>query len=78
MRAGKGKGGTAGWPAAVGISLQLDWLAPSAARGFDADTGVNHSYAFFELDTIQSSGLGSSHKLHVGDNTWFAGLMFEF
>jgi hypothetical protein len=75
---GKGKGGTAGWQAAVGISLQLDWLDPSAARGFDADAGVNHSYAFFELDTIQSSGLGSSNKLHVGDNTWFAGLMFEF
>jgi len=75
---GRGQGGTAGWQAAVGISLQLDWLDPSAARGFDADAGVNHSYAFFELDTIQSSGLGSSHKLHVGDNTWFAGLMFEF
>jgi hypothetical protein len=75
---GRGQGGTAGWQAAVGISLQLDWLDPSAARGFDADAGVNHSYAFFELDTIQSSGLGSSNKLHVGDNTWFAGLMFEF
>ena len=75
---GKGAGGTAGWQSAVGISLQLDWMDPSAARGFDADAGVNHSYAFFELDTIQSSGLGGSNKLHVGDNTWFAGLMFEF
>ena len=75
---GRGQGGTAGWQAAVGISLQLDFLDPSSARGFDADSGVNHTYAFFELDTIQSSGLGSSNKLHVGDNTWFAGLMFEF
>jgi hypothetical protein len=75
---GKGKGGTAGWQAAVGISLQLDFLDPSAARGFDADSGVNHTYAFFELATIQSSGLGGQNKLHVGDNTWFAGLMFEF
>jgi hypothetical protein len=75
---GHGAGGTMGWQAAVGISLQLDWIDPGAARGFDADAGVNHTYAFFELDTIQSSGLGSANKLHVGDNTWFAGLMFEF
>ncbi len=64
--------------AAIGISLQLDWLDPGAARGFDADSGVNHTYAFFELATIQSSGLGRGRELHVGDNTWFAGLMFEF
>ena len=75
---GRGQGGTAGWQSAIGISLQLDFLDPGAARGFDSDIGVNHTYAFFELDTIQSSGLGSKNKLHVGDSTWFAGLMFEF
>ena len=62
----------------MGLALRLDFLDPAAARGFDADAGVNHSYAFFELDTIRSSGLGSKNALHVGDNTWFAGLMFEF
>jgi hypothetical protein len=75
---GRGQGGTMGWQATVGLALQLDFVDPSAARGFDADAGVNHTYAFFELDTIQSSGLGSKNALHVGDNTWFAGLMFEF
>ncbi len=75
---GRGAGGTLGWQAAVGIAFLLDFLDPAAARGFDADAGVNHTYAFFELTTIQASGLGRKNALHVGDNTWFAGLLFEF
>lgn len=75
---GRGQGGTMGWQAALGISLRLDFLDPGAARGFDADAGVNHSYAFFELDHIDGSGLYRKDVLRVGDNTWFAGLMFEF
>jgi hypothetical protein len=39
---------------------------------------VNHTYAFFELDHINGSGLGKKNVLHVGDDTWFTGLMFEF
>jgi hypothetical protein len=75
---GRGAGGTLGWQAAVGISLQLDFIDASSARAFDSDVGVNHTYIFFELAHIDSSGLGQSGKLHVGDSTWFAGLMFEF
>ena len=62
----------------MGISLQLDFIDPSSARGFDADSGVNHTYAFFELDHVDGSGLYRKDVLRVGDNTWFAGLMFEF
>jgi hypothetical protein len=75
---GHGQGGTMGWQAAIGLSLRLDFLDPSAARGFDADSGVNHSYAFFELDHVNGSGLYRKDVLRVGDDTWFAGLMFEF
>ena len=74
----KGQGGTMGWQAAVGLSLRLDFLDPGAARGFDADSGVNHTYAFFELDHVNGSGLYRKDVLRVGDDTWFAGLMFEF
>jgi hypothetical protein len=76
--ASKGQGGTMGWQAAVGLSLSLDFIDPGAARGFDADSGVNHTYAFFELDHIDGSGLYHKDVLRVGDDTWFAGLMFEF
>jgi hypothetical protein len=74
----KGQGGTMGWQAAIGLSLRLDFLDPSTARGFDSDSGVNHTYAFFEMAHIDGSGLYRKDVLRVGDNTWFAGLMFEF
>jgi hypothetical protein len=77
-RGGRGQGGTAGWQAAVGISLQLDFFDPGAARGFDADVGVNHTYAFFEMTHVNGSGLYRKDVLRVGDSTWFTGLMFEF
>ena len=67
-----------GWQAAIGLSLRLDFLDPSTARGFDSDSGVNHTYAFFEMAHIDGSGLYRKDVLRVGDNTWFAGLMFEF
>jgi len=76
--ASKGQGGTMGWQASVGLSLQLDFLDPGTARGFDADSGVNHSYAFFEWDYVNGNGLYRKDVLRVGDSTWFTGLMFEF
>ena len=75
---GTGHGGTLGWHAAVGLSLVLDFIDPSAARSFDSESGVNHTYAFVELGHWDVSGLGGANRLHVGDNTWVAGLMFEF
>jgi len=75
---GHGQGGTAGWQAAIGVALQLDFIDPAAAHEFDADVGVNHTCAFFELDHVDGSGLYRSDTLRVGDDTWFAGLMFEF
>jgi hypothetical protein len=75
---GHGSGGTAGWQAAVGISLLLDFLDPDAARGLDMETNINHSYVFFEWNRVDATGLGMSNKLHVGDSRWVIGLMFEF
>ena len=77
-KGGHGSGGTAGWQAAAGMSLLLDILDPDAARGLDMETGVNHSYVFFEWNHVDASGLGMSKKLHVGDSRWVLGLMFEF
>jgi hypothetical protein len=74
----RGQGGTAGWQVAAGISLMLDFLDPGAARAFDGDIGVNHTYAFFEVTKISGRGLGAKNVLHVGDTTWFGGIMFEF
>jgi hypothetical protein len=75
---GHGSGGTVGWQAAAGMSLMLDILDPDAARGLDMETGVNHSYLFFEWNHVDASGLGMSKQFHVGDSRWVIGLMFEF
>jgi hypothetical protein len=75
---GHGSGGTLGWQAAAGMSLLLDILDSEAARGLDMETGVNHSYVFFEWNNVDASGLGMSNRLHVGDSRWVLGLMFEF
>ena len=73
---GRGSGGTLGWQACAGISLMLDMLDPGATRSLDMETGINHTYLFFEWDLVD--GLGVNHQLHVGDSTWVIGLMFEF
>ena len=73
---GRGSGGTLGWQACAGISLMLDMLDPGATRSLDMETGINHTYLFFEWDLVD--GLGVNHQLHVGDSTWMLGLMFEF
>lgn len=75
---GTGRGGTLGWHAAIGLSLVLDFLDPVAAHQFDIEMGVNHTHLFAELGHWDISGLGAGHRLHVGDNTWMAGLLFEF
>jgi hypothetical protein len=73
---GRGSGGTLGWQTCAGISLMLDMLDPGATRSLDMETGINHTYLFFEWDLVD--GLGVNHQLHVGDSTWVLGLMFEF
>ena len=75
---GRGRGGTLGWQAAVGLSLVLDIVDLGSARELDSETGINHTHLFVELVKYEASGLGQKNKLHVGDSTWLAGLLFEF
>lgn len=75
---GRGRGGTAGWHAAGGVALVLDFLDPDAAHDFDEDMGVNHTALTFEFFHSDISGLGQSNRLHVGDNNWTLGLLLEF
>jgi len=75
---GRGAGGTAGWQASAGLALQLDILDPASMRELDSETGLNHMYAFWEYAHVDASGLGMGNRLHLGDNTWSAGLLLEF
>ncbi|MCB9555509.1 MAG: hypothetical protein H6707_05345 [Deltaproteobacteria bacterium] len=74
----KASGGSAGIQFNAGLALLLDVFEPSAAKNLDADTGVNHTYLFFEFVHQATDGFGSEKRLDVGDTTWQAGLAFEF
>ncbi len=63
-----------GWHATAGLMLGLAWLSSSAnSAGAIADPCA----LFFEWSYAAINGLGLSNTLHVGDNTWFAGIAFD-
>ena len=67
-------GFTPGWHLAVGLALGLNSLGLGAVKqGAVAGPGS----LFFEWDYAAINGLGLGSGLHVGDSTWFAGLMFD-
>jgi hypothetical protein len=72
-----GKGHTWGTHWAAGLALHLNAFDNAAAVNLDNSVGINHTYAFFEVMSSQLTGLGQSHALFVGTNTWAVGLAFE-
>lgn len=73
-----GQEDTAGIEFAPGVAFLLDFLEPGAARKLDADSGVNHSYLFFELLFASIDGLWAQNVMIFSDTTWNAGLLLEF
>ena len=74
-----GKGHTFGTMAALGLSLDLNTFDEYTARNFDNSMGVNHTYLFAEVYSLDLTGLGVQRgPLRVGATTWAAGLAFEF
>jgi hypothetical protein len=74
----RGYGGSFGLRLAGGLMLLLDWIEPRAARTFDNEFGVNHSYIFFEYYWAWVDGFGSGNRMNVGDDSWVLGLALEF
>ena len=67
-------GFTPGWHVAGGLALGLNSLGTGPVKpGAIAGSGS----IFFEWDYAAINGLGLGSALHVGDSTWFAGLMFD-
>ncbi len=74
----KGKGASWGTSFALGVSFALDAIDKGASRNMDNSTGINNTYVFLEATFLTLNGIGQSNALHVGSNTWTAGLAFEF
>jgi hypothetical protein len=65
---------TPGWHAAAGVSLGLNLLGLGPIRrGEIGGPGA----LFFEWDWAVLNGLGMGDRLHLGDSTWYAGLLFD-
>jgi hypothetical protein len=67
-------GFTPGWHVAAGMILGLNSLGIGAIK---PDAIADPFALFFEWNYAAINGLGFSNKLHVGDSTWFAGIMFD-
>jgi hypothetical protein len=78
------KGGTLGWQIQPGLALRLDGFDKMSARTFDNETGVNHSFIFFEFTYAVVEGLGQANHMYlspmdlVPHGTFLAGLGIEF
>ena len=73
-----GRGKTFGMIYAVGAMLQLDFLDRQAAKTFDAEQGVRHTYFLGEYTWSDVNGLGQSGAMRLGDKTWTLGLAMQF
>jgi hypothetical protein len=73
-------GATNGWSVAGGLALLLDFFDPDLARELDRDTGVNHTYLFFEAKKswIDDFGSSSSWDLSEENVSLTGGLLFVF
>ena len=73
----KALGASMGLQASIGIAIRAERIDKDGARNL-REEGIEHAGLFFELTYAWVNHFGSSHRLNVGDLTWFAGFNFEF
>lgn len=73
----KARGASAGLAASVGIAIRAERIDADAARSMH-ESGLEHAGFYGEVSTAWVDGFGNSNKLSVGDNTFSAGINFEF
>jgi len=74
------RGATNGWSVTGGVGFLLDVLDPILARELDRDSGVNHSFLYFEVTKSSIDDFGSSTSWDLSDEkvSLGAGLLFVF
>jgi len=75
--ANKARGATLGVVGALGLSIRAERIDGAAAASM-RDGGMYHAGFFAEYQLAKVDGFGRAGKLAVGDNTFFAGVDFEF
>lgn len=69
--------GNIGFHFAVGLQLQLDFIDPVAARTFDVEAGVNHTYLFVEW-SFSWVGQFTENAYDLSNSMVRGGLMVQF
>jgi len=63
-----GSGATWGYTLTGGIAIDLGAIDPDLAREADRDSGVNHTYLFFEVSKSSVKDFGSSSSWNLSDD----------
>jgi hypothetical protein len=73
-------GATNGYSATGGIAFLLDFLDSGLARELDEDTGINHTYLFFDVTKSWVKDFGSSKSWDLSDEkaSLAFGMLFVF
>jgi hypothetical protein len=73
-------GATNGWSVAGGVGLLLDFIDPMLARELDNESGVNHTWLYFEVEKSVVDDFGSSSSWILSDErlTLAGGLRMVF
>jgi hypothetical protein len=73
-------GATNGWSVAGGLALLLDFFDADLARELDRDSGVNHTYLYFEAKKSWIDDFGSSASWDMSEKNiaYSGGLLFVF
>lgn len=61
------KGATNGWSVAGGAGFLLDFIDPDLARELDNDSGVNHTWLYFEVEKSRVDDFGSKTSWNLSD-----------
>jgi hypothetical protein len=74
------KGATNGWSIAGGVGLLLNFFDPMLGRELDADSGVNQTWLFFEVEKSRVDDFGSKKSWNLSDEklTLAGGLRMVF
>lgn len=73
----KARGASLGLQGSLGLAVRAERIDPTAAASM-RDGGIYHAGFYVEYQLGWVDGFGSEKKLAVGDDTWFAGVNFEF
>ncbi|MGB8931933.1 MAG: MXAN_2562 family outer membrane beta-barrel protein, partial [Anaeromyxobacteraceae bacterium] len=74
------KGATNGWSIAGGVGLLLNFIDPVLGRELDADSGVNETWLYFEVEKSRVDDFGSETSWNLSDEklTLAGGLRMVF